>query len=836
MIEMKELILVCNAHLDPVWLWRWQEGAGEALSTFRTAADFCETFGGFVFNHNEALLYEWVEEYDPELFRRIQRLVKQGKWHVMGGWYLQPDCVMVSGESLVRQILYGRNYFYNRFHVVPATAVNFDSFGHSVGLVQILKKAEYDSYVVCRAGRAEELPGNDFEWIGLDGSRITAHHSDENYNSVKGMAAKELERWMEKHREEETGLFLWGVGDHGGGPSRKDILSLRNFYGERKECRFSESVPEEYFSKLSKKELPKWTHSLGPVSEGCYTSQIRIKQKHRKLENAIYLGEKMMSQAACAGLCDYPSEEFREAQKALMKAQFHDALPGSAIREAEEDTLDWLGYGQELAERCKARAFFALCAGQPQVRADTSPILVYNPHPFAVETVIDCEVVLPEQNWEKDYMVPEVYREEKKVPCQVEKESSSFEIDWRKRCVFRARLEAASMNRFDCRFIRCDRKPPAGLRPSQGKIVFENGRLRAVINCETGLLDEVTADGIPCLKSHALRLAVMRDCYNSWGVGYRDFDDVEGYFTLMSPEEGSRYSGLKDSETPSVRVIEDGEVRTVIESLFEYGRSALRMRLCLPKEGTEIGLELQLQWQEKDRLLKLCVPTFLEGGTCLGQTAFGREELPQDGTEVVSQKWCALTESGGMAAACIDDGLYGFNCRRGELRITLVRSPGYGMSDCDGKIALKPGRMTDRMDQGERNYRLWLHLGPEREVMGGLENRALVRNEAPMCLAYCPPGSGRLRKPALRIDSDNIVLSAMKKAEKGDGYVLRLYESEGRNALARVDFPEMGRSVTVPFEPFEIRTFLLEPKSGKWEEIPLLETEFGKREENSIKK
>ncbi len=833
---MKEIVLVCNAHLDPVWLWRWQEGAGEALSTFRTAADFCEEFDGFVFNHNEALLYEWVEEYDPELFERIRRLADQGKWHIMGGWYLQPDCVMVSGESLIRQILYGRIYFQRKFHAVPTTAVNFDSFGHSLGLVQILKKAGYDSYIVCRPGKAGELPGNDFQWIGMDGSRIAVHHSDENYNSVKGKAAEELELWMQKHREEELGLFLWGVGDHGGGPSRKDILSLREFFERRGDCRFRESVPEAYFSRIARGELPEWSRSIGPVSEGCYTSQIRIKQKHRQLENAIYLGEKMMSQAACAGLCEYPSEEFREAQKALMKAQFHDALPGSAIREVEEDTLNWLGYGLELAERCKARAFFALCAGQPRAKEDTSPILVYNPHPFAVETVIDCEVVLPEQNWEKDYMVPTVWQEGKKLPSQVEKESSSFEIDWRKRCVFRARLEPASMNRFDCHFVRHDRKPPVKLKPSGGKIRFQSRRLQAVINCATGLLDELRVDGIPYLKPGSLKAVVMRDCYNSWGVGYQDFEDVEGYFALMSPEEGSRYSGLEDPETPSVRVIEDGEVRTVIESLFSYHRSALRMRLYFPKEGTEIGIEIQLQWQEKDRMLKLCLPTTLKEGAYLGQTAFGREALCQDGTEVVSQKWSALAESGGKAVACIDDGLYGSNCRDGEIRLTLVRSPGYGMSDCDGKIARKPGIMIDRMDQGERNFRLWLEFGSPQEVMDGLENRALVHNETPMSLAYCPSGKGRGRKPLLRIDSENIVLSAMKKAEKGSGYVLRLYESEGRNTVAKLEFPEMGRSQEALFEPFEIKTFLLEQGTGKWEEIPMLEEMFGTGDEISDRK
>ena len=115
---MKNIHLICNAHLDPVWLWQWEDGAAEAISTFRVAADFCEEFDGYIFNHNEAILYKWVEEYEPVLFKRIQRLVKEGKWHIMGGWYLQPDCNMPSGESLVRQILLGRNYFKEKFDMI----------------------------------------------------------------------------------------------------------------------------------------------------------------------------------------------------------------------------------------------------------------------------------------------------------------------------------------------------------------------------------------------------------------------------------------------------------------------------------------------------------------------------------------------------------------------------------------------------------------------------------------------------------------------------------------------------------------------------------------------
>ena len=149
---MKKIHLLCNAHLDPVWLWTRSEGIAEAVSTFRVAADFCEKYDNFVFNHNEAVLYEWVEENEPQLFARIQKLVKQGKWRIMGGWYLQPDCTMPSAEGFLRQIETGNAYFKEKFGVTPTTAINFDPFGHTRGLVQILKKTGYDSYIYMRPG------------------------------------------------------------------------------------------------------------------------------------------------------------------------------------------------------------------------------------------------------------------------------------------------------------------------------------------------------------------------------------------------------------------------------------------------------------------------------------------------------------------------------------------------------------------------------------------------------------------------------------------------------------------------------------------------------------
>ncbi len=209
-------------------MWDWQEGATAALATFYQAAELADEFD-YVFCHNEAVLYEFVEKHDPALFKRIQEHVKAGKWHIMGGWYLQPDCHIPSGEAFVRQIRLGQEYFKSRFGKTPTTAINFDSFGHSVGLVQILKKCGYDSYIFCRPmPEMLELPDNVFNWVGLDGSKIKAcrFEDDTIYCSGFGTSKADILRKIEGWKDKEIGITLWGVGNHGGNPSRKDLRDI----------------------------------------------------------------------------------------------------------------------------------------------------------------------------------------------------------------------------------------------------------------------------------------------------------------------------------------------------------------------------------------------------------------------------------------------------------------------------------------------------------------------------------------------------------------------------------------------------------------------------------
>jgi alpha-mannosidase len=824
---VKRLHLVCNAHIDPVWLWEWPEGAGEALSTFRTAAEFCERFRGFVFCHNEAILYRWVEEYEPSLFRRIQALVRKGRWNILGGWYLQPDCNMPSGESFIRQILLGKSYFREKFGVDARTAANLDPFGHTRGLVQIMVRCGYDSYVFCRPDRNFlELPADDFLWVGFDGSEIRAVRVEAHYNSPEGGARAKVEKWLESHPGDRPHVILWGIGDHGGGASRRDLEDIQALMAARPEANIRHSTAEAYFKDLAASgvSLPRVARDLNPWAVGCYTTMARVKKKHRELENEIYAAEKMAASAAFQSLMKYPSAELGEALKDLLFAEFHDILPGSSIGPGEEGAVRLLDHGLEIVSRVKGRAFFALAAGETPAAEGEIPIFVYNPHPFKVRTVVECEFEEHEPNFGGGYLVPRIARDGRRLPCQPEKELSNLSIEWRKKAVFEADLEPGCLNRFSCRLERIAAAPSPRTETIEGAIRFANGELEIAINAATGLIDRFRVKGTDFLAAGAFRPVVLADNADPWGMSVRRYRDEVGAFTLLDADAGTKVSGITGGTMPSVRVIEDGDVRTVVEAVLGYGRSSLILTYALPKKGTEVGLEARVFWNEKDRMLKLSLPTLLHPAVHLGQVAYGVQELPGDGDEAVSQKWCAVvSREANAAVSVINDGSYGSDCSGGELRLSLVRSPAHAADPGGEKPMLRQDRFTPRIDQGERVFRFWINAGPADERLEALDREALVRNEKPYVLPYFPPGKGKRARPFAALGDTVVQLAAAKKAERGPELILRLFEPTGLARTTTLALPFAGAETRVALKGFEIKTLAFHPKTKKFREVDPLE-------------
>ena len=504
---MKQIYLLCNAHLDTVWQWEWEEGLAEALSTFRIAADFCEEFDGFIFNHNEAVLYQWVEEYDPELFKRIQTLVAEGKWHIMGGWYLQPDCNMPSGESIIRQILVGRKYFQDKFNCIPTTAINFDSFGHSRGLVQILKKTGYNSYIIGRpTASACDIPAVDFSWVGYDGSEITTHIADELYNSLLGKAVEKIENYRKGHIELQKMLVLWGIGNHGGGPSHIDLqkIAILREQLNNEGYELIHSTPEAYFKCVDAHSLPRLERDLNPSMIGCYTSQVRIKQKHRELENMLYQTEKMVCAAEIQTGMKGKWDKTNEAECILLFNEFHDILPGSTVQRAEEASLRSMEHAIDILTHERMRAFMALASCQDKMAEGEIPIFVYNPHPYAMTRTVECEFQLQDQNRSGTFTDYDVYCNGERIPSQLKKEDSNIPIDWRKRLVFEAELSPFTVTPICCRPKILSEKPKP-VQQTGRYICLINERTQLVIDSESGWIHQYAVDGTPMLKPQRSR-------------------------------------------------------------------------------------------------------------------------------------------------------------------------------------------------------------------------------------------------------------------------------------------------------------------------------------------
>ena len=805
----KRIHLICNAHLDPVWQWEWEEGAAETLSTFRIAADFCDKYNDFVFCHNESLLYRWVEEYEPELFQKIVTLVKEGKWHIMGGWHLQPDCNMPSGEGFVRQILEGRTYFEKNFGKRPTTAINFDPFGHTRGLVQIMAKSGFDSYIFCRPGPNDcKLPAEQFNWIGYDGSVVTGCRVASGYNSGLGKSINKIKPVIEKCKEDGVAICLWGVGNHGGGPSKIDLDAIKELQAEMKETNIDvlHSTPEEYFKELREHEvLPDHAADLNSWAPGCYTSQVRIKQKYRLTENTYFATECMCASAEIAGKMKYPKDELSAAMYDLLTIQFHDALPGSSIQPVEEMAIRTLDHALEILSRVKARAFFALADGQRKAQSDEIPILVYNPHPYEVDGTFECEFMLWDQNWNVEFSQPVVYYNGEKIPSQAEKEMSNLPLDWRKRVAFHAKLAPMQMTRFDCKFIKLPAKPIPEMAKTPTYYLFKNNNTQMKLNRKTGLVDSFIVDGTEFVKKGAFSLDIMKDNVDPWGMNDQSWTEKIGAFSLLSPEEGTAFSNVKKT-LPSVRVIEDGDVRTVVEAVFGYESARAVVHYKLSKNSSALDIDVRIIWDQKSKMVKFSIPSAIKGANCLGQVAYGVENLPVNGKENISQKYLLL-DNGAHALSVINNGIYGSSCEKETLKLTLLRSPAYTAHPINDREIMPQDRFMPYIEQGERLYSFRIHAGTSEQLIGSTAREADLFNEKPMPLSFFPSGSGKMpTAPLVLLENQVVEVTTVKKAENENGYIIRLFNPTEKKQDVTVHSDILSVHDKVVLTPYEILT------------------------------
>ena len=390
------LHLIGNSHIDPVWLWQWPEGYQEIRATFRSALDRMHEYPEFIFTCDSAAYYEWVEEIDPAMFAEIQARVAEGRWELVGGWWVEPDCNIPGGESFVRQALVSQRWFQEKFGRMATVGYNVDPFGHHAMLPQILAKSGMDAYVFMRPGPHEmRLPGPIFWWESLDGTRVLTFRLPHEYCAPREDLGHHLDKSIAQLPDRWTEMMaFYGVGNHGGGPTRENLDSIRRLDGAGAMPRLRHSTPQRFFESIlaSGEDLPVVREELQHHAVGCYAAHSGIKRWNRRAENALAqaeawsaLAERLVGQA-------YPAADLTRAWKQVLFNQFHDTLGGTAIEPAYDDARDQLGEATSIAARTLNVAVQAITR---QIHIPTAPgtfpIVVFNPHAWQVETVVELE-------------------------------------------------------------------------------------------------------------------------------------------------------------------------------------------------------------------------------------------------------------------------------------------------------------------------------------------------------------------------------------------------------------------------------------------------------------
>ncbi|NUP83867.1 MAG: alpha-mannosidase [Nonomuraea sp.] len=788
----RTLHMIGNAHLDPVWLWPWQEGYQEARATFWSAIHRMDEYPDFVFTCDQVVLLSWVEESDPELFARIREKVAEGRWVLAGGWWVEPDCNMPSGESFVRQGLYGQRYLKEKFGVTATVGMNVDPFGHHAMLPAILRGQGMDSYCFLRPGPHEsDLPGTLFWWEAPDGSRVLAYRIPFEYGSGPGEVAYQTEKALgQLDRSLGDLMVFYGVGNHGGGPTRANIESIHRYdrmgtFGE-----LTMSSPRRYFDEVAKRlgehglaELRVWRDDLQHHAAGCYSAHSGIKAWQRRAQAAVLSAERW---AAVAG--HDVRAELERAWKQVLFNQFHDVLPGSAIEPAYEDARDQLGEAVSIAKRIIARAHNVIARDVAvPAEAGTSPVIVFNPHPWPVTTRVEMQYGLAPGG------VHVVDADGHEVPSQATQPVATTDDRGRGATVFAADLPALG--------YRLYRLRPGAPAPSAGVTAtaygIENDVLRLELDPATGWLSSLydKRTGVDLVAgAGGEHTQICADPTDTWG------HRVVSYAWPGEPMRTSR-----------VVLREDGPLRARIRVEREWGRSTMAEEFLLGQGDDAVEVRVEIDWRERAHLLKLRFPVAVHDPAATYEIPFGHLGRPVDGAEEPAQSWVDLSGAG-AGLAVVNDAKHGYDVSPAapglapSIGITAVRSPVHAWHD---PRLLDPEGHYSYQDQGTQRFTYLLvpHAGDwraarltRRAALLGSPVRAMLESfhdgPLPGARGYLDDGGGQVMVTAVKCHED-----------APRDLVVRAVETTGRAAAVTLDVPLAGIRLTADFGPCQIRTF-----------------------------
>lgn len=626
---MSGIHFIGNAHVDPAWMWRLGEGFESFVSTCRSALERMDETEEFIFSASSAALYEFVEKTDKELFARIQKRVQEGRWEIVGGWWIEPDCNLPSGESFFRQAKYAGEYFLSRFGKICEVGFCIDSFGHNANLPQLLAQTGIKYYVFMRPGEDElHLDKPYFYWKARTGEKVLAYRIPYHYSNFQH-SVKEKVALLESasfYDSNTPWMLFYGVGNHGGGPTKEQITQIQQLQTTRDDIHFSSVL--SYFKKLEKQiDIPEIELDIQHHAIGCYSAHSELKKLNREAENALLRAEKFCKLANFDGAYQADQGAFDKAWKNVILNQFHDTLCGVSIEEACDDAIELYHSAIATAKEEERLALYSI-ANKIDTTGSVETLVVFNPHPYEHTAPIEFELWHPDAS-------------EKGIPLE-----SVVLIDEDDNEIQTQRIEASGKIGGDRGgFVALLALPVFGWKKFAIKRNHTSTTTSKLVIIDEQLIERFR-------KPHAF---IYDDTSDTWGHGVERYDTIVGEFAIED-----------------VRVIESGSVRSRVRITSRYDSSELIEDIIQYQGEGHVEVLTQLNWQEKRKMVKIRFEHQSEKSTFITEIPNSWIERPADGKEYPIISWARAGE-----LSITTDSKQSFSSDDKHLSFVAARSPLY---------------------------------------------------------------------------------------------------------------------------------------------------------------
>lgn len=761
-----------HSHLDLLFLWPKRETIRKAARTSSTVLKLMKLYPEYKFVCSQAPVYIWLRDYYPELYRQICERIKEGRWELAGSFYVECDTNLPSGESLVRQLLYGKEFFMKEFGLEMKVGFLPDVFGYSAALPQLLAKSETPYFMTQKLSwnDTNRFPRTTFLWQGMDGSEVLVHMPPEDsYNSA---AVPQMAIYGQYHNKDldlcNEGLMLYGLGDGGGGPGYEHFERKRRMKNLKGCPPHKDEFVIDFFNRINEKKdkYKKWVGELYlERHQGTYSSIARIKLNNRRVEQKLHTFEWLSILAELQCNIAYPKERLEEIWKEILLYQFHDCLPGSSIARVYQEVNE--SYDRIIAELDEGiRELLNQLGACLDLSSYKEPVLLCNPTAFEREEIITAA-------------------------------DRQFKVN----------IPAYTIMPYDLAGAKVvDEKEGSRLQLENEKVYLEftdRGTISKLILKETGF--NMLKEG-----EEGNRLCLYPDELTHW--------DINKDYLKARPQQ---------ARLESYKSFEHGDIKG-IRFNFTIGQSTISQTVSLRSNSARIDFESEVDWQEEYQMLRVYFPSSVTAEQALCEIQFGHIARPTHSNtswdeakfEVVAHKWADISDNG-SGLALLNDCKYGYRLWNNSLDLCLLRS-----QNCP----------CENGDRGLHKFTYSIYPHTKDLIEGQVVKEGFCLNypvivQRPEANAEDKDSKKGLEQaigPYIDIDAPNIVIDGWKKAQSGEGYIIRMYEAGGQRTRAKISLTGFkvlalcnllekkleefdSSTIELEFHKFEVHTLLIQP-------------------------